>query len=312
MKKTPISPVFLPIHLVLLCVVTIWGTNVVMIKYLTNFFTPSALAALRMTTASVLLVPLVYRRYGWLKLTRREWLPITGIALCSITLHQLALSWGLAKTSGTHGVLILALNPLFTTILAARFANEPFSYDKALGIVLGLSGIFLIVIRYGNASGTGLWGDCLMFCAVLLYVIGTLWVKNSMAAVPPLVVTAYSHIVGSLGLLLIASTTAPLWVTAPVTDFVPQAVFLCSAWGATALGAYGWNKSIQCIGASTTSLFLNVSTVVGIISSAIFLHELLSWYHFLSLLLVLTGVFLGAGGLRRAMRILCLARQTED
>lgn len=293
---------FLPVYLLLLGVMAFWGVNVVMIKYLTQYFTPSALAAVRLTAATLLLVPLVYRRYGWVKLPKREWFPILGVAFCCITFHQLALSWGLSVTSGTHGVLILALGPLFTTILAARFANEPYTFNKTASVILGLSGIILIVARHDGTGSAGFQGDMLIFLAMLLYVIGTLCVKKSTATIPPLVVTAYSHIIGSLGLLVIAAVTSPVWIATPFTGATALGVFLCSAWGATALGALGWNTGIQRIGASTASLFLSLSTLIGLISSAVFLDELLTWHHYLSLFLVLTGVGIGTGILQRSVK----------
>lgn len=284
-----------PVYLMLLIVVVLWGANVVMIKYLTNFFTPTCLAAFRLSTATAVLVPAVLWRHGWVKLPGKDWIDIFGIALFSITLHQLALSWGLTQTSGTHAVLILSLNPLITTTLAAGFANEPFTRYKTAGVVLGFGGILLIVAPKASMASNSLHGDILIFIAMFLYVLGSLLVKRSTQRIPPLVVTAYSHIVGSLGLISIAIVQTPVWAISAVFETNTIAVFLISSLLATALGALWWNTSIQQIGASAASLFLNVCPVVGIFTSAVFLHELLNWHHFAALFLVLSGVGLGTG-----------------
>jgi drug/metabolite transporter (DMT)-like permease len=292
----------------LLIVACLWGTNVVMIKYLTRFFDPTALAALRLCAATLVLVPAVFLKYGWVRLSRQAWSYIAGVGIFTIFLHQIGLSWGLKETSSTHGVLILALNPLFTIMAAARFADEPFTSTKLVGITLGLSGVLLIVGQNGNTAST-LQGDLYMFAAMLVYVIGSLFVKKSTATVPPLIVTAYSHIVGALGLLLLALLTTPVWIHTPVLMPVPVGVFLTSALLATGLGALLWNTSIQRVGASTASLFLNVNPIIGIIASALFLHEALYWQHFAALALVLGGVGLGTGLLMRCT--LGSHRQTE-
>jgi drug/metabolite transporter (DMT)-like permease len=292
-----------PIYLMLLTVAVLWGANIVMIKYLTGYFTPTALGALRLTTATLVLVPAVFWRHGWVKLSRGEWLSITGVGLCNITLHQLGLSWGLQATSATHGALILALNPLFTMLLAARFASEPLTFYKTIGIIIGLSGVALIVAQSGHNASGSLWGDFLIFLCMLVYVVGSLFVKKSTATVQPLVVTAYSHIIGSLGLIIVALLSTPVWVKAPFLQPAPIIIFLCSSLLATGLGAVWWNTGIQQIGASSAALFLNVNPAVGIIASTIFLHEVLSWQHFLALALVLSGVGLGTGIFRKSLGV---------
>lgn len=84
----------------------LWGINAVMIKYLTNFFAPLALAPIRLSLATGLLLPIVYRRYGWGRLSRKACLATAGVAFYYIFLHQIALTLGLTATSGTHAVLI--------------------------------------------------------------------------------------------------------------------------------------------------------------------------------------------------------------
>jgi drug/metabolite transporter (DMT)-like permease len=296
------TPAQNPVYLMLFTVVVFWGTNVVMIKYLTGFFSPTTLAALRLSTATAALVPAVLWRHGWVRLGWKDWLSISGIALFSIILHQLTLSWGLTQTSGTHAVLILSLNPLITTTLAACFTNEPFTWHKTAGVILGFGGIMLIVGQKAGGALSSMHGDSLVFIAMFVYVLGSLLVKKSTEKLPPLVVTAYSHIIGSSGLVLTALFTGPAWVSTPSLNTQAISVFLCSSLLATALGAVWWNTAIQRIGASSASLFLNISPLVGIFTSAIFLHELLNWQHFASLLLVLSGVGLGTGMLQRMQR----------
>jgi len=289
-KKAANSQVFF----LLIMVVFLWGVNVVSIKYLTNFFPPLALAPIRLCLASGLLLPIVFRQHGYKKLSRAEWLPIIGIAIFCIFLHQIALNLGLAATSGMHAVLILGLNPLLTTTLAGYVLKEPFTWTKGLAILLGFSGLLLVVS--GNSQGDAtLGGDGIMFIATITFVIGSLFVKKATVSVSPLVVTAYSHALGSIALLILGLFTNPVWSYTGSFDFWPIAVLLFSSFMSTALGALWWNTGIQQVGASTASLFQNGSPIVGVLASAVFLGEQLSWHHFAALILVLVGVSLGTG-----------------
>lgn len=283
--------------LLLFLVVILWGINSVAIKYLTHFFPPLALAPVRLTLASAFLLPIVLYQHGFQKIPRAAWGPIIGIAVFCIFLHQIVLTFGLQITSGIHAVLILGLNPLFTTVLAGFFLDEEFTAAKGLAIALGLSGLVLVVAGQSQ-SGASLAGDGLTLVATITFVIGSLFVKRATRYVSPLQVTAYSHTLAALGLCMLGISVNSTWVYPGLLTWQPVAVLIFSSFFSTAVGALLWNMSIKKVGASTASLFQNAAPLVGIFASALFLGEELHWQHFCALFLVLTGVSLGAGIIR--------------
>ena len=282
------------IFALLLLVVLLWGINVVMIKYLTKFFPPLALAPIRLSLASCLLLPVVLFKQGYTKPPRSTMWAIVGVATFSIFLHQITLSWGIALTSSNHASLILALNPMLTTLLSSVLMKEAFSLFKGLGILLGFGGVALVVSGASQGEST-LLGDAVMFVATLTFVIGSLFVKKSTTVLSPLVVTAYSHVLASVGLLLTGFFFNPVWSYPGAFEPFPLLVLLFSSLVSTALGALWWNIGIQRVGAATASLFLNGQPVVGIFAAAVFLGEKLFWVHYVALGLVILGVSLGTG-----------------
>ena len=268
-----------------------------MIKYLTMFFPPLALAPIRLTLAVLLLFPLVMYKYGYHRLSREAWLMAGGSAVFTIFLHQITMSWGLAGTSGTHGALILGLSPLFVALLASRLMHEPLTWLKGLGILLGFGGVVLVV--GGDTRGAAsLAGDAVMFLSMLAFVAGTLFIKRGTALVSPLLVTAYSMLLGSVLLIVVGVFANDAWYYEGAFAPAPLAVLLFSSFVNTALGAVWWNMGIQRVGASTTTLFQNGIPVVGVFTAALWLGEALQWNHLAALALVLAGVSLGTGVLR--------------
>ncbi len=279
-------------------VVVLWGLNSVAIKYLTQFFPPLALAPIRLTLAAALLFPTVIYQYGWVKIPAAAWLPISGISLFCIFLHQIALTWGISATSGIHAVLILGLSPLFTTLLSALFLKEAFTGTKGVGILIGFCGLLFIVA--GKAQGgASLWGDSVTCIATITFVIGSLFVKQATTYVSPLHVTAYSHVLAAVGLDILGLFSQAQWTYGKDVSFSVIAVLLFSSFFSTALGALLWNMSIQKVGASRASFFQNASPVVGVFASAFFLGEQLYLNHLYALLLVLLGVSFGAGLIKK-------------
>jgi drug/metabolite transporter (DMT)-like permease len=282
------------IFMLLSLVMTLWGINVIMIKYLTGFFPPLALAPIRLALASALLFPLVAWRHGPHRLSREAWLMAAGAAAFSVFLHHATMTWGLANTSGTHGALILGLSPLFVALLASRLMHEPFTWTKGLGILLGFGGVVLVV--GGNTRGTAsLTGDAVMFLSMLTFVAGTLFIKRGTALASPLLVAAYSHVLGAAGMLALGLAANEAWYYEGAFAPLPVAVLLFSSFVNTALGAVWWNTGIQLVGASTTTLFQNGIPVVGVFTAALWLGEELLWNHVAALALVLAGVSLGTG-----------------
>lgn len=299
------------VFFLLILVVILWGLNVVAIKYLTSFFPPLALAPIRLCLASALLLPLVLKKHGYKKLSRKEWLPIIGVATFCIFLHQIALNIGLTATSGMHAVLILGLNPLFTTTSAGYLLKEEFTWAKGIAILLGFGGL-LLVVSGKSQGGATLFGDGIVLIATITFVIGSLFVKKATVSVSPLVVTAYSHTLASIGLLILGLSVNPEWSYPGSFGFWPIIVLLSSSFLSTALGALWWNTAIQKVGASTASLFQNASPIVGVLASAFFLGEQLNWYHFVALFLVLLGVSLGTGVINIPARLVILKNRLQQ
>ena len=275
-------------------VVILWGINVVMIKYLTMYFPPLALAPIRLMLATCLLVPAVLHKHGFELPHRSAWLPMAGVVLFSIFLHHITLSWGVAATSGTHAALILGLNPLLTALLASRLAAEPLSRSKIIGVVLGFGGVVMVVTGKAPGTATAI-GDLVMFLSMLCAVLGSIFIKKSTARVTPLIVTAYTHTIASVALLIFGLFVNPVWSYEGAFGLGPVSVLLFSSLVNTALGALWWNMGIQQIGASKSSLFQNGIPVAGVFASALFLGEQLRWEHLTALGLVILGVSLGSG-----------------
>jgi drug/metabolite transporter (DMT)-like permease len=269
-----------------------------MIKYLTQFFPPLALAPIRLTLAVFLLFPLVVYKHGSHRLSREAWLMVGGAAVFSVFLHHVTMTWGLAATSGTHGALILGLSPLFVALLASRLMHEPFTWPKGLGILLSFSGVVMVV--GGDTRGTAsLTGDAVMFASMLAFVAGTLFIKRGTALVSPLLVAAYSTLLGAAGLLVLGLGVNEAWYYEGAFAPAPLAVLAFSSFVNTALGAVWWNMGIQRVGASKTTLFQNGIPVAGVFTAALWLGEQLHWNHLAALALVLAGVCLGTGVLGR-------------
>jgi len=286
------------IYLTLSLVVMFWGLNVVMVKFLTQYMSPTLVAAIRMPLAGSILLVFVLKDYGLYSPNRKQWGLLFLIGLISVCIHQLFLGYGVLTTSATNASLILALNPLSTALLASIFVDEKFTRNLGLGILLGFAGVVLVVLSKSpeGSIGFSLIGDVMMFLAMLTYVIGGLLIKKLLeTTIPTLVVTAYSTLIG--GLLLNLGTMVSFGPSVYGQIHLSTTVgfiLLLSAWGATALGTLGWNHGIKHLGANKTAMFLNGMPFASMIGGVVFLNEKIAWIHIIALMLTSLGIVIGS------------------
>lgn len=283
------------LYLMLAGVVTLWGLNVVMVKYLT-MFPPLYVAAIRMTVAGLCLSPILWMYRHQLRLKGTDWLLIVGVGASSIALHQLTLALGVRFTTAGNASLILGLNPLATALLAMLLLGEGMSWRKGLGIGVGFSGVLIVVLsQHGSIEMNG-WGDLIMFSSMLMYVTGGLLIRKlTTRGVPVLLITAASQMFGFLFLWGAALVEQPLsyYVSLEVTPFQWLVIFV-SGGLSTAVGSMGWNYGIRQLGASRTAVFLNGMPLASLFFAALFLGERLQLLHLLALVMIVAGVYLGS------------------
>src|SRR5512134_2683277 len=84
-----------------------------------------------------------------LRLPRAAWWRIVAMGLFGVPVYNLAFLHGLKTVPTGTAALIIALNPVFTAILARLLLGEPFGRRRTLGLLLSLAGVF-VVVRYGT------------------------------------------------------------------------------------------------------------------------------------------------------------------
>jgi drug/metabolite transporter (DMT)-like permease len=144
----------------------VWGSSYVVVKVALQDLSPTALAALRVTLAAILLwlLWLAVPRLGPGSAFLRSPGPIPGrdaTGMAALGLGGIALSYllgyhGISLTTATDASLMIVGEVIFTSLLAVLVAKERLSASQALGIALGAVGIAVVVLgEAGAADGPG-------------------------------------------------------------------------------------------------------------------------------------------------------------
>lgn len=192
--------------------VLLWSTGFVGAKYGLPYAEPFTFLAVRMAIAATLLAALaavlgsagVSRRSSWHA-------AVVGTFLHAGYLGGVFYAISLGVPAGVAAVVV-SLQPVLTAVLASRLLDERLVVRQWLGLVVGVSGVALVV-GPGVASSAGSPGSLpvagLFACGVALAAgtVATLYQKRHGDGIPLLSGTAVQYAAAAVLLLAVATAT---------------------------------------------------------------------------------------------------------
>jgi len=224
---------------------------------------------------------------------RAAWLWLLVVALVNTALPFWLLSWGETRIDSGLVSIIQGAVPIFNAVLAFGFFREArVSGLRLLGLGIGFVGVAVLL-------GAQPHGKLLAALAVvemaLCYAIGTLFVGRHLHGTPPLVVALASTAVSTVALLPVGVAQAPTHTWHGETF---AAVLVLGVVG-TAVAYLLFFALIQRAGANYATLVTYLVPPIALAYGAIFLDESFGLTAFASLALILVGVALATGSVRR-------------
>lgn len=288
---------------ILFALSVIWGASFLFIKVqLDAGLEPLGVASLRTALGAAALLPFALRAAPDLRLTRRRVAILAGLSVANF-----AIPWTLIAVAEHHissGMASIANStaPLWAALLAIAFLHEErVNLARGLGLLLGFTGILILA---GPASVLRLTSEALGVGLVLLstlsYAAAAIVIRRTMAAVPPSVV-AFGQVVAAAALLApVAFATGAFTAAEWSTEAILAALALGILGSGIAVVAY--MGLIRDIGAVRSTLVTYLIPPWGVLLGAAFLGEPLSWNLLLGLAVILAGILLVQGAVRRSPR----------
>jgi drug/metabolite transporter (DMT)-like permease len=297
------------IYLKLLLTAVFWGGTFIAGRMLVGHVHPFAIAFLRFTVASALLLTILYKRHGRLPaLPRQLWLPVLLLGMTGVFAYNMLFFWGLEYVHAGRAAIIVANNPVMIALGAALLFNHRLGPLKTLGVFVSVSGAMMAISRGHVAAlfsgGLGL-GDALIFGCVLSWVCFSLLGKSVLSKIPPLTSIAYASVAGTV-LLSPFALHSGLLASLPIYSLVDWINIVYLGLFGTVLGFVWYYEGIEKIGPTRAALFINFVPISAILMAYAILDEPITWSLAGGAALVIIGVYLTNNGLalpwRRAAR----------
>ncbi|MEN9658799.1 MAG: hypothetical protein RL571_2264 [Pseudomonadota bacterium] len=289
---TPAAPVAINFSFYPLLAILIWTGNTLVTKAAAVVIEPAAIAFYRWLLAGLVLTPFVLRAVWQQRaIVAAHWPKLAFLGCLGMGMYQ-GLAYEAAKTtSAIHMGVVVALMPLFSTLLASLFAGEALSTSRLGGVGLSLLGL-LILCTHGQPAtllhGAVQLGDALMLIAVASNALYGVLLKRWAL---PLSTWQQLYVQAGFGILMLL----PFWWLAPASPITTQNIPLILYAGIPAsIGApFCWMSGIKILGPARASLFMNLLPLFVALAASTLLGEQLYAYHAVGGVLALAGVAWG-------------------
>lgn len=274
----------------------VWGFNLSALVVLVNSIEPITLTAARIFVAGIAVLGIT-KLTGIFRLpTKDEWKTILIITIFNVAFHHIFLALGLTRTSGVNAGIILGAAPLVTMVLSIIILRNSISRLRALGFLLGFIGILITSLAGAEGMDAVSLGDVMIFLSMFMQAFSFILISKLNPTFDPRLLTGYMLLIGSVFIFIISGLFEGNFAQlAQLFTWKLGGIFLFSAIIATAFGHMTYNFAIKNVGPTETTIFVNLNTLFALLGASLFLGEPILKNHYIGLIFILVGVFIGSG-----------------
>ena len=216
---------------------------------------------------------------------RRLWL----LALLNITSWNMLVAFGVAMIPSGRAAILAYTMPLWAVPLSVWLLKERVTRAKLFGLVLGLSGLALLLVDSLTGLGRAPFGALLIVGAAVSWALGTVLQKRYPVNLPAGLYTSWMMLLGGVPIF----TGALLFEDPDALRNVGMAAWLGTAYNvfiAFAFAHWAWIKIATSVPVSVFSISMLLIPVVGVVSGVLVLGERPSWADYTALALVIAAL----------------------
>ncbi|MEU4192167.1 DMT family transporter [Kribbella sp. NPDC026611] len=283
----------------MLALAAIWGCSFLFISVGVRELPPLYLALGRVIAGSLVLLAILVVKRESLPRDPRVWAHSFVAGAIGSAIPWTLFGYGEQRIPSLLAGIWNGITPLIVLPIAVLiFRTETFSVQRVLGLLIGFTGMLVVLGAWHVDGGADLLGQGLCMLAAMFYGLAIPYQKRFLAG------SSLSGTTLSATLLLCA--TVQLAIVAPIVTRqappVPWSLSIKVVLSVVALGALGSGlafvlslRNIRLIGASRSSMVTYLMPVFSIVVGVIVLHEHIAWYQPVGGLVVLLGVAVSQG-----------------
>jgi drug/metabolite transporter (DMT)-like permease len=270
--------------LFVLCSV-LWGVPYFLIKIAIVDLSPVFVVAGRAAIAAAVLIPIAAAR-GTLGALRGRLPVVALIAMVHIVVPFTLITYGEQHISSSLTGILIAIEPVAIALLLAR--TEPLGPGRITGLVIGFSGVVVLVGLDVSGDRFGLLGAGMVLAAAISYAVATILVQRRAADIPPEALTVGTTTITTIVLLPFALMNLP---AGPVRADSWAALVALGVF-CTAVALLAFYRLIVLAGSNRAGLVTYVNPVVALGLGVVLLNEEIGAATLAGFVLIVIGCWL--------------------
>ena len=223
-----------------------------------------------------------------IKVPAGRWPQLFALASCNIIGWNVFAIYGVSLLPSGRAAILGYTMPVWSALLSVWFLKEALTRRRLAGLVLGMSGMALLVGAEFEKLGSAPAGVILMLIAAIFWAGGLVIYKRDPLPMPIISLTAWQALLGGIPIALAGHALESVdWAR---VSFWPWFGFWYNVFIALLFCYWAWNKLVQMVPASVSSLGSLIVPVIGVFSGMAVLGETPRWQDFAALLLVLASI----------------------
>jgi drug/metabolite transporter (DMT)-like permease len=283
-----------PAGLMFLAITSIsWGFNWPVTKYLMSELPPLTLRGVTGVIAAALLAALAMARGESLKVAPWLWPRLMLAALLNVSCWMVLMGLALLWLPASETVLIAYTMPVWAAMLAWPVLGERPTLVRAIALAMAFAGLAAIMGGNGIAAGAAkLPGIIMALGGAIGFALGTVLAKKLPLPLPPIPAAAWQVGLGSFPVAIVGL----LIETTDLAAVTPLGWFLLfySVVMVSGVAYVAWFSALARLPASVAAIGTLAVPVIGVVVSALALHEPLGPVQIAALVFTLAGVALAA------------------
>ena len=275
---------------------SLWGASYMFIKIGLRDLSAEMVVFSRTALASLVLLPLAWRR-GALEPLRGRVRQIFTLAAIQVAGPFTLISLGESSISSSLAGILVSSAPIFTALLAIRIdQDERLAGAGIAGVLVGIAGVALLVGL--DTRGSAILGALAVVLASLGYALGAFYIKRNLREVPPVGLVTGTMGASAILMLPFAIATAP----AALPGSGPVLAMVALGFGGTGIAFVLFYSLIGTVGPTRASLVAYVAPGFAVAYGVALLDEKFTPVTLAGLVLIVGGSWMAAEGRLPARR----------
>jgi drug/metabolite transporter (DMT)-like permease len=286
MKEAKATDVFL-----LLLLGAIWGSSFFNIKIATYSYQPYTLALIRVILATITMLAVSSFYKIKIYAFSKDWKIYALVGVCNITIPFSLIAIGTSKVDSYLAAMLMSTTPMTGSILAHFFTkNEKITFLKSVGIVLGFFGVLILFFDKLIINQANYLFVLIILLGSTFYSISGIIILKKFKKSGNLNVTTSTLIWSVITLVPLSFIFEDPLGSTPTVESTLSLVYL----GVVATG-FAWWLRFRILSKNGIVFQTQVAYLIpifGVIFGALILDEQITWKVLVSLVVIISGIYI--------------------